>query len=76
MLAQNQHEIDSEPEKSFKVVGTCTRGEGGKLHCDLEPVDSDYIDSEDFPGEAKPTSEPVGNDEDSNTTEDSDPKEE
>ena len=76
MIAQNQHENDSESQKSFKVVGTCTRGEGGKLHCDLEPVDSDYIENEDLPDEAELTSEPVENDEVSNTTEDSGSKEE
>ena len=47
---------------------------GGKLHCDLEPVDSDYIDDEDLPEEAESTSEPIENDEDSDSTPDVDPK--
>ena len=54
--------------------GRAKRGEGGRIHSDLEPVDPENIENEDFPEEAEFTSEPPENGEDSDSTLDVDLK--
>ena len=66
---------ESQKEHYFKVAGTCKRGKGGKLHCNLEPVEDDSTDIEDSPEQEESTVEMVEDDEGLDSTDDTDPEE-